>query len=156
MTTPITLGSTVTAPVTDKDGEEGFVIGKLIGLNKRMAKIETSDGEIINVGKTKIELVKGKKSTKKAVKDGDDEPTGRIADGYVYKACVAASGRKSCDNNDDIAKQLRGMPLDEAYKTVSRAIGVPLAELVNKYSHLNFGQQRMCIGNRLRGFLSNQ
>ncbi len=155
MTNLIKIGSTVITPITDDSGELQHVVGTLIGLNQRMAKIELDTGEVINVGKTKIEILPAKKPTKKNSPEGG-EPAGRIAAGYSYEKTTAASGRKSCDNGDAIAIDLRGRELADCYRIVSKAIGVPRKELEDKYRHLNPGQQRMCIGNRLRGFIRNQ
>ena len=67
MKTEIKMGSKVTAPVTDNEGEISYVIGILKDMNKRYAKVEV-DGKILNVGKTKIEAFEAKKSAKKAPK----------------------------------------------------------------------------------------
>lgn len=215
----ISIGAIVMTPVTDRDGEEGFVFGKLVDINARWAKIETKSGEIIRVGKSKIEEIEKPKTKKPAapkyksvwtdedscphcgielsnglmdvgsvLEDTDAERrayakeftheyqcmgcggyfgdkvkhshTGRIAENYEYNECRAASGRKSCDNGDEIALNLRGKPLEHVYEIVSEIISEGtdekpediLKQLMIKYSHLNPGQQRMCLGNRLRGF----
>ena len=115
MSTEIKIGSTVTAPVTDKDGEMAYVIGKLISINSRYAKVEV-DGTQYNIGKSKIELAKPAKKTKKGAKkssnESDDEGN-RIAGEYDYKPSIAASGRTSCDNGDKTADALRGKTIDE-------------------------------------------
>ena len=67
-----------------------------------------------------------------------------------YIPCVAASGRASLDNGDAIALQLRGQTLEFAYEIASEHLDIPSASLKSKYAHLNPGQQRMCLGNRLR------
>ncbi len=74
----------------------------------------------------------------------------KIRDRSHYMPCRAASGRKSCDNNDGIAVKLRGKLLDEVYLIVSDYLQVDVGVLKAKYSHLNNGQQRMCLGNKLR------
>ncbi len=53
----IKLGSTVTCPVTNDEGENHYRMGKLTAINSRYATVETTDGEVFKVGKTKIELV---------------------------------------------------------------------------------------------------
>lgn len=68
-----------------------------------------------------------------------------------YTKCRAASGRSSLDNDDQVAQQLRGATLDHVYNVAARVLGVDEAVLVAKYGHLNPGQQRMCLGNRIRG-----
>ena len=149
-----------------------------------MAKIDLGDGEVINVGKTKIELATPKKSAKKAAvgivcsncgntntmeqlsankghchdcnEDLAQETTGRIAEGHEYTQCKAHSGRTSCDNADDVASKLRGLSLEDAYTVVAKTMKMSEKDLIAKYAHLNPGHQRMCIGNRLRGYLRNQ
>lgn len=202
MKTEIKIGTTVMTPVTDSDGEVSYVFGVLKDINSRFAKIDV-DGEMIRVGKSKIELVEHKvtkpakiKAKIKTVKVeptecphcGDDaihhyktlpveadvpkleyvcvccgeefgdriKHTGRIAENYEYKPCVAASGRMSCDNADDVAAILRGRPLEEVYQIVADMMKTDIADLATRYQHLNNGQQRMNLGNRLRGFLRKQ
>lgn len=149
----IAIGSLVTAPITGADDETSFAVGELITINKRWATIKIGDGSIVRVGKTKIELAQ----TEEEEDETQEELEGkRIADGYHYAKCRAASGRISVDNADDVAQLLRGNTLDEAYKIVAGMIDVDVYSLMAKYSHLNPGQQRMNIGNRARGFLKRQ
>lgn len=60
------------------------------------------------------------------------------------------SGRKSFDTGDSIATKLRGKTLEEVYAIAAKGLGESIKDLAAKYSHLNPGQQRMCLGNRLR------
>ena len=67
----------------------------------------------------------------------------------------AASGKRSFDNADALALALRGKTLDEAYTICAKALkaeGEPttVKALKSRYSHLNNGHQRMCIGNKVR------
>lgn len=64
--------------------------------------------------------------------------------------CRASSGRKSIDNGDGLALQLRGQTLEFAYELGAKHLGETVTALKAKYKHLNPGQQRMCLGNRLR------
>lgn len=64
-----------------------------------------------------------------------------------YKTGRAASGAKTMNNGDPVAVALEGLNLDEV-KEVAEAMGI---EDVNKYDHLNVGQRRMALGNRIRG-----
>jgi hypothetical protein len=59
-------------------------------------------------------------------------------------------GRRRVDSGDAVAVALRGADIEQVYTTVAAAIGVPAPELRARYSHLNIGQQRMNLGNRLR------
>lgn len=56
------------------------------------------------------------------------------------------------DVGDRIAELLRGKTLDEAYTVAARFLRAPEDELRSKYSHLNNGQQRMNLGNRMRAW----
>lgn len=56
------------------------------------------------------------------------------------------------DIGDNVGTMLRGKSLDEAYAICSKFIHVPEDELRAKYRKLNPGQQRMNLGNRMRGF----
>lgn len=55
------------------------------------------------------------------------------------------------DVGDEVAVLLRSCDsLDKVYATAAEYLGVARDELVGKYSHLNHGQQRMNLGNRMR------
>lgn len=84
--------------------------------------------------------------------DGKEEPLSRIKK-YVknYETVLASSGKKSKDSGDRVAVELRGLTLDAVYGLVAGALYMQTDELITKYCHLNEGQQRMCLGNRLRG-----
>jgi len=144
MTTEIKVGAKVSCPVTDTEGEVSFRIGKLTNINSRYATVECGDGEIIKVGKTKIELLE----------EPINEALTTAAKGrksrHHYKECRAYSGRKSLDNGDKTALSLRGKELGEVYEIASEILEESVEVLMSKYSHLNPGQQRMCLGNRIR------
>jgi hypothetical protein len=57
---------------------------------------------------------------------------------------------KSLDNGDLTAQLLRAYTLDETYAYVAIATGVSSDSLKARYRHLNFGMQRMNLGNVLR------
>lgn len=57
------------------------------------------------------------------------------------------------DVGDEAAEMLRGKSIDEAYGIVADVVKVPELALRQKYSHLNPGQQRMNLGNKLRHHL---
>jgi len=54
------------------------------------------------------------------------------------------------DIGDQVAEALRGKTLDDAYKIAAKWLGARIDELKSKYGHLNPGQQRMNLGNRMR------
>ncbi len=162
--TDIKLGTKVTAPVTDSEGEPSYVIGTLVSINSRMAGVELSDGSLIKVGKTKIELfAEPEKKIKKQPKADQPKTEDLVrvnpkinGQRYGYVPCIAASGRKSFDKDDSVANMLRGKTLDEAYEIASTILDIPVATLISAYRHLNPGQQRMCLGNKLRGGLTRK
>jgi len=67
-----------------------------------------------------------------------------------YVTGRSASGAKTMHRDDAVARGLDGMTVDEV-KQVASALDI---ENVDKYDHLNIGQQRMNLGNRIRGAVS--
>jgi hypothetical protein len=55
---------------------------------------------------------------------------------------------------DEVAKLLRDST--DIYATGSDYLDVRMADLKKKYAHLNPGQQRMVIGNRMRAHYKKQ
>ena len=72
---------------------------------------------------------------------------------YEYEVCLSASGKKSKDNADEVAIMLRGKTLDEVYGIAESLLTISAEELKARYTHLNAGQQRMNVGNRLRAHI---
>ncbi len=70
------------------------------------------------------------------------------------KPLKTAAGNPIIDSGDDVAKLLRGKDLKVVYELVGSKIGQSAQSLKLKYGKLNVGQQRMNLGNRLRGFLN--
>ena len=68
----------------------------------------------------------------------------------THKDTKTASGRASFDIADTVANKLRGKTLDEVYAIAAPKLGESIKALRARYEHLNPGQQRMCVGNRLR------
>lgn len=136
------IGCKVTCPITDDEGEIQHVIGKLVDINSRFAKIER-DGEIIRVGKSKVEFF------------SDPEPkfTHKPTDRSKYESSRTSKGRKSYDKGDQVATDLRGKDLDYVYEYTAKKLGTSAQSLRTAYGHLNNGQQRMCLGNRVRKIL---
>lgn len=67
----------------------------------------------------------------------------------VARAERARAGNR--DVGDEVADTLRACAdLQAVYAAGAQYLGVPLQELQQKYGHLNHGQQRMNIGNRMR------
>jgi hypothetical protein len=68
-----------------------------------------------------------------------------------YVSSKSASGSKSQHNGDVVASALAGQPVSAVF-AITGAMGTITAEdLEAKYAHLNIGQQRMNLGNRIRG-----
>jgi hypothetical protein len=68
----------------------------------------------------------------------------------AYEPSISASGRKSLNNGDDLAHFLSGMDPLNVITLAEVALGLEHGTLLDKYRHLNRGQQRMNAGNRIR------
>lgn len=68
-----------------------------------------------------------------------------------YQTAKSASGSSTKICGDEISVALVGATLDETYGFVAGVIEVPEAELRAKYAERNPGQQRMFLGNLIRG-----
>lgn len=71
-----------------------------------------------------------------------------------YTKTKAASGSVSLHNGDAVAVALVGLTLAEVVQVASEALDTPQKDLEAKYQHLNPGQQRMNLGNRIRGVVN--
>lgn len=65
-----------------------------------------------------------------------------------YQRAKAASGAMSQHNGDVVAQTLAGLPLESVLAIANKMTST---DLTGKYAHLNVGQQRMNLGNRIRG-----
>lgn len=84
----------------------------------------------------------------------DIGPMKRLKDPEYRKRLVKATtaqGTKSLNNGDPIAKMFEGKDLMEIYEIGSKQLDTTIGALREKYCHLNPGQIRMNIGNRIRG-----
>ena len=59
--------------------------------------------------------------------------------------------KKSYDNGDEIAQFLRNRALIDVYVSAACLLREDVVLLHKRYAHLNPGQQRMNLGNRIRG-----
>ena len=133
--------------------ENGDMVGTLVDINSRYATVEV-DGAKYKVGKNMVEAF-----FEPVDEDELNEPaSANITAGYAHNYTVvrAASGKKSLDNDDPVAHMLRGQDLESVYDIANDVLGVPVKTLKKMYSHLNPGQQRMVLGNRIRGFYKSQ
>ena len=71
-----------------------------------------------------------------------------------YVTARTAGGGKAQNCGDAVATALAGASVDEILKIVAEACGGTQKEWREKYAHLNVGQQRMNLGNRLRGVVN--
>ena len=85
----------------------------------------------------------------------DDDSTGvRLhPDRSKYTRIRDGLNKVHLDIGDYVANELREMDIAEIYTLVVE-LGIPNAEdLPSKYSNLNFGMQRMNLGNKIRYFM---
>ena len=72
-----------------------------------------------------------------------------------YKRAKSASGAMSQHNGDTVATRLAGFSVEQVAEAVAIMVpGTSSEGLMEKYAHLNVGQQRMALGNRLRGAIN--
>lgn len=69
--------------------------------------------------------------------------------GYTNAKSASGANTKIC--GDEVSLALVGATLDETYGFVAKVIETPEADLRAKYSARNLGQQRMFLGNLIRG-----
>lgn len=67
-----------------------------------------------------------------------------------YVKAKSKSGHATLHNGDHVAQKLADMDLDDIYSYTATVLKMSKQELKDKYSHLNPGMQRMCLGNRVR------
>lgn len=86
--------------------------------------------------------------------DEDDAPRSMsIKPEYRQRyGSLKIDGRTTQTCGDETAMQLVGMDLPSTYRLVANECGLDVDELMNRYAHLNNGQQKMCLSNRLRAF----
>ena len=68
-----------------------------------------------------------------------------------YQTAKSASGSSTKICGDAVSVALVGATLDEAYTFVAKVVGVAESDLRAKYGDKNVGQQRMFLGNLIRG-----
>lgn len=73
-----------------------------------------------------------------------------------YQTVRTATGGLTKICGDDISLALVGATLTEAYDFVASVVSLPREELVGRYCMLNVGQQRMCLGNLIRGAINGK
>lgn len=103
----------------------------------------------------KAEKAAAEKAAAEQAEADEDQPKSNLASTIskyraAYVPTLAASGKKSLSNGDELALWLAGREADEVMAIAEIALGFAEGELALKYAHLNKGQQRMNAGNRLR------
>lgn len=71
----------------------------------------------------------------------------------AYKTTVEISGKekiKHVDCNDEVASALRGLPIGDVAQWCADLCGETKMFWLEKYGHLNAGQVRMNLGNKIR------
>lgn len=74
--------------------------------------------------------------------------------GYIRSKSPIGGVTFNC--GDMVAERLDGKTLDVVYEIVAKALKVDVKELQRKYAKLNYGMQRMALGNRLRRSLTRK
>lgn len=114
--------------------------------------LELSDGSTVKARKRDVRVIEGGIHNRRV---GDRRYD---CSGYVRKvggkALKSASGNATMDNGDDVAKQLRGLDLEDVYAAAAKLLGESKTSLVQRYAHLNPGMQRMNLGNRMRAAMA--
>lgn len=57
---------------------------------------------------------------------------------------------RSMDKGDSVAQSLRGLSMEDVYKHAAKMTHTGVADLQNRFGHLNPGMQRMNLGNMIR------
>ena len=73
-----------------------------------------------------------------------------------YQTAKSASGSTTKHSGDAVAVALVGATLDETYGFVAKVVGVAEDVLREKYGNANVGQQRMFLGNLIRGGMATK
>lgn len=119
----------------------GTVMGAAV---KGWIPVELEDGNTHNFRASALKIAKAATDGTRITPDWDQ-----------LTKVVAASGKRSFDNADAVAVAFRHKTLEEVADLAAEMLGVEgepttAKALLAKYSHLNKGHQRMCIGNKVR------
>ena len=169
--TPIAIPTPRVAIISGRyDGE----IGTLMSTTAGWSLVELDDGTQIKLRQAAFEVEEGAEAEQDGdepaeaddsasdtleLDDGDEEAEPADSKSIVperYRATYTKTkldkGVTVLDNNDSVAQMLRGLELDETYKMTAALLECTENSLRLKYEHLNLGQQRMNLGNLVRGF----
>ena len=107
-------------------------------------------GDVIKATKEEIEeAIAAKDAAVAALAEMEASPFARLTKATcdVY----LRGDKKSYDNGDEIAQFLRTRALIDVYVSAACLLREDVVLLHRRYAHLNPGQQRMNLGNRIRG-----
>mgnify|MGYP000682753616 FL=1 len=107
-------------------------------------------GDVIKATKEEIEeAIAAEDAALAALAEMEASPFARLTKATcdVY----LRGNKKSYDNGDEIARFLRPRALIEVYVSAACLLREDVVLLRQRYAHLNPGQQRMNLGNRIRG-----
>lgn len=96
---------------------------------------------------------------KEALDEHDKKTQSRSIVPSQYRARyqkVKVDGKQTYDCGDEVAQMLRGLDIADIAGVLANAIDGDKHEIMQRYEHLNNGQQRMVIGNRLRKVIKEQ
>lgn len=71
-----------------------------------------------------------------------------------YQTSRASSGSASKICGDEVSQGMAGVTLEEAYSLAAAVTGNSVDALTSKYKERNVGQQRMILGNLIRGVVN--
>ena len=107
-------------------------------------------GDVIKATKEEIEeAIAAEDAALAALAEMEASPFTRL----TKAACdvYLRGDKKSYDNGDEIAQFLRPRALIDVYVSAACLLREDVVLLHQRYAHLNPGQQRMNLGNRIRG-----
>jgi hypothetical protein len=144
--------------MNEQTQEQGVAAAPAAGMTKQDTDSAKARAKVAAKAAKKAKAVKAKKAKPaKAAKTGDSLSALKEAapDYKVDKEKRTAGGNASIDSDDEVAKKLRGKPIEDVYAAAAKALAPDetVASLKKRYGHLNLGMQRMNLGNRLRGAL---
>lgn len=133
-------------------------VGTIVAIAKGWYTVELEDGEEIKRRAADLEAYEGE-TLDEEPEEEDEETIGgtmskklrRYAQNYAKAKTTKGKPTKHC--GDFTASLMVGLTLDQVYQLAARITEGTPETLRQRYGHLNLGQQRMNLGNRIRGAL---
>lgn len=133
--------------------------GAVAGVIVAMADVNDADAAPAPKGKKEPKEPNVPKAATPKKEEGDVSYIRRVKsatyDVRDYDRVKSAGGNSSLDSGDVIAVNLRGKSLDDTYKIAAHITETTPHHLKKRYGHLNFGMQRMAVGNLIRGHIKH-